>query len=150
MIQWNTKTMNKFSTMKHVTEQTVSKKIGWRKQIQNKDSKIKAREANYALIWQWRVTRLNGVNNWKIVTICYIFDQGQSVFWLRMKEIGQYLFCSDTSYKEASQREMTSIEILKTQEMARGCMNSNNKNCRWWKSKRSQKLLLLVVKKICL
>ena len=29
--------MNKFSTMKHVTEQTVRKKIGGRKQIKNKD-----------------------------------------------------------------------------------------------------------------
>jgi len=37
--------MNKFSTMKHVTKQTVSKKIGGRKQIQNKDSAIK-RETN--------------------------------------------------------------------------------------------------------
>ena len=85
------------------------------------------------------------INNWKIVTICYSFDEGHSVFWLRMEEISQYRFCPETGFKEASQPEMTSIEILKTQEMARECMNSNNKNCGWWKSKRSQKLLLLVV-----
>ena len=59
------------------------------------------------------------INNWKIVTICYSFDQGHSVFWLRMKEIAQYRFCSETGFKEASQPEMTSIEILKIREMAR-------------------------------
>ena len=62
------------------------------------------------------------INNWKIVTICYSFDQGHSVFWLRMKEIAQYRFCSETGFKEASQPEMTSIEILKIREMTRECM----------------------------
>ena len=62
------------------------------------------------------------INNWKIVTICYSFDRGHSVFWLRMKEIAQYRFCSETGFKEASQPEMTSIEILKFREMARECM----------------------------
>jgi len=51
-----------------------------------------------------------------------------------MKEIAQYRFCSETGFKEASQPEMTSIEILKTQEMARECMNSNYKNCGWRRS----------------
>ena len=62
------------------------------------------------------------INNWKIVTICYSFDEGHSVFWLRMKEMAQYRFCSETGFKEASQPEMTSIEILKIREMARECM----------------------------
>ena len=62
------------------------------------------------------------INNWKIVTICYSFDERHSVFWLRMKEIAQYRFCSETGFKEASQPEMTSIEILKFREMARECM----------------------------
>ena len=62
------------------------------------------------------------INNWKIVTICYSFDQGHSVFWLRMKEMAQYRFCSETGFKEASQPEMTSIEILKFREMALECM----------------------------
>jgi hypothetical protein len=48
-----------------------------------------------------------------------------------MKEMAQYRFCSETGFKEASQPEMTSIEILKTQEMAQECMSSNNKNCGW-------------------
>ena len=51
-----------------------------------------------------------------------------------MEEISQYRFCSETGFKEASQPEMTSIEILKTQEMARECMNSNYKNCGWRRS----------------
>ena len=62
------------------------------------------------------------MNNWKIVTICYSFDKGHSVFWLRTKEIAQYRFCSETGFKEASQPEMTSIEILKIREMALECM----------------------------
>ena len=45
------------------------------------------------------------INNWKIVTICYSFDEGHSVFWLRMKEMAQYRFCSE--------KRSTKIEIHK-------------------------------------
>ena len=71
------------------------------------------------------------INNWKIVTICYSFDEGHSVFWLRMEEISQYRFCPETGFKEASQPEMTSIEILKTPEMARECMISYYQDRGW-------------------
>ena len=58
------------------------------------------------------------INNWKIVIICYSFDEGYSVFWLRMKEIAQYRFCSETGFKEASQPEMTIIALDQSQSLA--------------------------------
>mgnify|MGYP006440996511 CR=1 FL=1 len=54
------------------------------------------------------------INNWKIVTICYSFDEGHSVFWLRMKEIAQYRFCPKTTSTKIMQLISQTITSVNT------------------------------------